>query len=78
MEEEKEVVPEEELLEHILGSIPPKGTSLTKMKKQLDHPEEALQSGLDYLLMKGMIRRKKRGKGFVYFVKDEGGGSEDE
>lgn len=78
VEEEKEVVPEEELLEQILGSIPPKGTSLTKMKKQLDHPEEALQSGLDYLLVKRVIRRKKRGKGFVYFTEDGGGGSEDE
>lgn len=76
--EEEEVVPEEELQEQILGSIPPEGTSLTKMKKELDHPEEALQSGLNYLLDQGKIRRKKRGKGFVYFIQDEGGGSEDE
>ncbi len=77
-EEEEEIVPGEELLEQILGSIPPKGTSLTKMKKQLDHSEEALQFGLDHLLEKGRIRRKKRGKGFVYFIQNEGGGSEDE
>jgi hypothetical protein len=77
-EEEEEVVPGEELQQQILGSIPKNGTSLTKMKKELDHSEEELQSGLDHLLEKGMIRRKKRGKGFVYFIEDEGGGSEDE
>jgi len=62
----------EELEKGILAVIPATGTSLTKMKNQLEYPEEVLQSGLDSLVQKGLTEKKKRGKGFVYSVKEEG------
>ncbi len=62
----------EELEKGILAVIPATGTSLTKMKNQLEYSEEDLQSGLDSLVQKGLAEKKKRGKGFVYSVTEEG------
>ncbi len=79
VQEEEETIPFEEIENKVLASIPDMGTSLTKMKKELDYREEDIQSGLDSLMEKGQITRKKRGKGYVYFLHDaEEGGSEDE
>ncbi|MCK4443901.1 MAG: hypothetical protein KAW09_05125, partial [Thermoplasmata archaeon] len=78
-QEEEETVPREEIENAVLVSIPDIGTSLTKMKKELDYREDDIQSGLNSLMEKGQITRKKRGKGFVYSLKGaEEGGSEDE
>ncbi len=73
-QQEEVNVPLEEIRDRILESIPHDGNTLTKMKKQLEFSEEELQSGLDSLLESGSVSRKKRGKGFVYFMNEEEGG----
>jgi hypothetical protein len=68
----------EEVEKQVLDMIPAEGTTLTKLKKT-DFKDGDLQSILDTLVQKGEIEKKKRGKGFVYFVKEneeEGGGSD--
>jgi hypothetical protein len=70
----------EEVEKQVLALIPVGGTTVTKLKKS-DLPGGDLQSVLDSLVKKGAIEKKKKGKGFVYSVKEgdeEGGGSDNE
>jgi hypothetical protein len=70
----------EEVEKQVLALIPVKGTTVTKLKK-LDLPGGDLQSVLDSLVKKGAVYKRKKGKGFVYSVKEgdeEGGGSDNE
>lgn len=83
-EEGAYVQPSDEIEELVLTSIPSGGMSFTKLKKVLRPalPGNDPQSILDSLVEKGVIEKRPRGKGFVYFTKEvaeeEGSVPEDE
>lgn len=72
-EEHAEAPSHDEREDLILTSISSKGLSFTKIKKQFERSvsEEDLQSVLDSLVQKGLIEKKRRGKGFVYSLAEE-------
>jgi gas vesicle protein len=72
-EEHAEEPSYDEREEIVLTSISSKGLSFTKIRKQFERSmsEEDLQSVLDSLVQKGLIEKKRRGKGFVYSLVEE-------
>ncbi|MFQ5884379.1 MAG: hypothetical protein ACE5IO_04690 [Thermoplasmata archaeon] len=57
----------------VLSSIPEEGISFTKLKKELSpaFPGMDVQSVLDSLIQKGLTEKRPRGKGFIYYAKEE-------
>lgn len=57
----------------VLSSIPEEGVSFTKLKKKLSpaFPGMDVQSVLDSLFQRGLTEKRPRGKGFIYYAKEE-------
>lgn len=84
-EDEPEATSHDETEDVVRRAVPEDGISFTKLKKKLSpaFPGMDVQSILDSLIEKGLLEKRPRGKGFVYYAKEkaekeEGSGFENE